>query len=247
MLLSCIIIGAALCIIGICRCFYYSSIPAPLPSPAPTATPSPTPTSSAVPSPTPVPELTEEQLNVIEMQKQNPDVIGYISIPNTNVQYFVLQGEDNSFYLNKNEQKESSINGAIFLDITNSKAFTDKNSIIYGHRMNSGAMFADLHKFADRDFFEQNRFLTIYTPDKVLKYEVFAAYKTDDTYLPSVWDFNNDYQWKKYLDQLGSKDEDEHTNISQRKISGDDHLITLSTCVRYEDDKRYFVQAALVQ
>ncbi len=249
--LCCIVAGVILCALGIWGYFYDSNNPtAPTPSPTPTATPTtkptptPTPTLTPSPSPTPTPPPTEEQLKVAELQKENPDIFGHIKIPETRVDYPLVQGKDNIFYLERDEFKKSTINGAIFLDEVNNNDLTDRNSIIYGHRMNSGAMFADLHKFADKEFFEENREITIYTPKEVLTYKVFAAYKTDDTYLPSKWDFEDDEEWQKYLAQIGSKDK--NANISNIKITNDDKIITLSTCVRYEGNNRYIVQGVLV-
>ncbi len=250
MLLCAIVAGITMCAIGLYGCSVQKSAPEPAPTPLatamPTASPSPapTPTPTPAPTPTPTPALTEEQRMVGEMQQENPDIIGFIRIPNTRVEYPVLQAEDNDYYLDKNEYKESSVDGAIFLDANNHKDFTDRNSVIYGHRMNSGAMFADLHKFADRDFFEQNPIITIFTPETVLEYEVFAAYKTDDKYLFAEWDFEDDQSWSSYLEQLGNKDE--NANFSGRIITGQDRVITLSTCVRYEADRRYAVQAVLL-
>lgn len=114
------------------------------------------------------------------LQAENPDIYAWITIPGTNVDYPILQREgDNGYYLNHSVDGAGSIAGAIFTEDYNSKDFTDPNTIIYGHNMKNGSMFRTLHNYSDREFFDNNRDITIYMPDKILHYTIFAAYLYD--------------------------------------------------------------------
>ena len=114
------------------------------------------------------------------LQAENPDIYAWITIPGTNVDYPILQLEgDNGYYLNHSVDGAGSIAGAIFTEDYNSKDFTDPNTIIYGHNMKNGSMFRTLHNYSDREFFDNNRDITIYMPDKILHYTIFAAYLYD--------------------------------------------------------------------
>lgn len=97
------------------------------------------------------------------LQAENPDIYAWITIPGTNVDYPILQREgDNGYYLNHSVDGAGSIAGAIFTEDYNSKDFTDPNTIIYGHNMKNGSMFRTLHNYSDREFFDNNRDITIY-------------------------------------------------------------------------------------
>ena len=86
-----------------------------------------------------------DYIDVKKLKEVNSDVKGWISIPNTNINYPILQGSNNNYYLNRDINKEYNRNGSIFMDYRNHE-FNDNNTIIYGHNMNTEAMFSDLIK-----------------------------------------------------------------------------------------------------
>ena len=124
----------------------------------------------------------EEQKEVIpvkfeELQAVNPDIYAWITVPGTVIDYPILQhASDNSYYLMHNIDGSYGYPGCIYTENMNSKDFTDNNTVIYGHNMKNGSMFAQLHKFEDPDFFNENREVLIYLPDEVLHYTIFAAH-----------------------------------------------------------------------
>ena len=135
----------------------------------------------------------------------NPEAYAWITIPGTEIDYPILQSEtDNTYYLTHNIEGEESPEGAIFTEDYNSKDFKDPNTVIYGHNMRNGSMFQGLHEYMDRAFFDENREVLIYLPDKILHYEIFAAYLYDDRHLLESFDFEDEDVFGAYLNRIFS-------------------------------------------
>lgn len=114
------------------------------------------------------------------LKEINPDIVAWIRIPEV-FDYPVVQGEDNQYYLSHTFRKESNIAGSIFLDYRNSRDFTDRKNIIYGHNMKDGSMFHVLRNFQDMDFYNKHREILLYLPDgsaqvyEIVEYEEVKA------------------------------------------------------------------------
>ena len=106
----------------------------------------------------------------------NPDVIGWIYCPGTVINYPVLQGKDNDQYLHHDYTGTYNINGSIFVDAGNAPKFADSNTIIYGHHMNSGSMFASLEKWGERSYYEEHPIMWLLTPTQNYKVVLFSAH-----------------------------------------------------------------------
>ena len=181
------------------------------------------------------------------LQAENPDIYAWITIPGTNVDYPILQREgDNGYYLNHSVDGTENIAGAIFTEDYNSKDFTDPNTIIYGHNMKNGSMFRTLHNYHDREFFDKNRDITIYMPDKILHYTIFAAYLYDSRHLMLSFDFNDPDVFRGYLDSVRNIRDMNAFVDTDIPVTENDKIITLSTCYKGQADRRYLVQAVLV-
>lgn len=194
---------------------------------------------------------TEEQSEVIpvkfeELQAVNPDVYAWITVPGTDIDYPILQhASDNTYYLMHNIDGSYGYPGCIYTENMNSKDFTDNNTVIYGHNMKNGSMFAQLHKFEDPDFFKENREVLIYLPDEVLHYTIFAAHIYDDRHLLYSFDFTDPEVYQKYLDSIFST-RDMSANIDKDiTVTTDDQIITLVTCIGSQPSNRLLVQAVL--
>ena len=177
-----------------------------------------------------------------------PDVYAWIRIPGTKIDYPVCQlvEGDQSFYLNHRADKVEEFAGAIYSENYNKRDFTDPVTVLYGHDMANGTMFQNLHLYEDRAFFDRNREVLIYLPDKVLHYRVFAAYNTNDDHLLLNNDcFRDPDVYYRFLQDI----------LAQRSMNGfvdqnvqltrDSRILTLSTCNAY-DDQRYLVQCLLI-
>lgn len=125
--------------------------------------------------------VAEDTVSFQELQAQNEDVIGWITVYGTGIDYPLLQGEDNWIYLNTDATGSYSLSGSIYLDARNTPDFSDFNSILHGHHMADGAMFGDLEKFADADFFDSHPHGNLFVDGK--DYGVtFYAYILADAY-----------------------------------------------------------------
>lgn len=194
---------------------------------------------------------TEEQSEVIpvkfeELQAVNTDIYAWITVPGTVIDYPILQhASDNTYYLMHNIDGSYGYPGCVYTENMNSKDFTDNNTVIYGHNMKNGSMFAQLHKFEDPDFFNENREVLIYLPDEVLHYTIFAAHVYDDRHLLYSFDFTDPEVYQKYLDSIFST-RDMSANIDKDvTVTADDQIITLVTCIGSQPNNRLLVQAVL--
>lgn len=188
-------------------------------------------------------------VNFDEIKKENEDIYAWIEVPGTEIDYPLLRsGEKKAedFYLNHDVNGKSSSYGSIYTQKYNKEDFSDFNTIIYGHNMKDGSMFGTLKKFREKTFFEKNREITIYMPDRVLKYEIFAAYVFDDRHLLANFDFESNYGINQYLKTVNTYKNKYSSNFNEDiKVNAKDKIITLSTCTS-NDGERYLVQAVLV-
>lgn len=176
--------------------------------------------------------------NYDSMLAINPDSKGWISQGNM-VSYPILQGTDNDYYLSHTAYYSENKNGSVFIDYRNKDGLESRNCIIYGHDMLNGSMFGSLIKYTSKDYYDQNPTFDVYVGYKHYKYYVFAAYETDaigDTY---TYDFPTDEDFQKYVDTAWAR---RLYPTSVQGIALTDHIITLSTCTRHDDNKRFIVQ-----
>lgn len=203
-------------------------------------------------SPPPQPEEEPEKppveipIDFETLQNQNPDIYAWIQIPGTAVDYPIVQSpDDNRYYLNHTVSGEQKAEGAIFTEDYNTKTFRDPNTVIYGHDMKNGSMFQSIHKYMDRSFFDTNRDITIYLPDKILHYKIFAAYLYDNRHLLLSFDFWDKEQYEEYLQEIFSMRNMNAFVDTEMEVTAEDNIITLSTCYAGISSQRYLVQAVL--
>ena len=175
------------------------------------------------------------------LQAVNPDVLGWISIPDTIISYPFLQGEDNEYYLRRTWQGEKNNAGCIFLDSEVSPDLSDFNTIIYGHRMRNETMFGPLKYYSDPAYWEDHP--TIYVRDEsfIRRYEIFSAYETDVTAITFGLGFSQQTHKKAFLDFSKSQSVID-TGV---EVGTFDRILTLSTCPARGYDTRWIVQAVL--
>ena len=194
-------------------------------------------------------EKPDNPIDFATLQERNSDVIGWINIPNTKVDYPILQANESlpeSYYLYHNIDRDYEFAGSIYIQRFNRFDFSDPNTIIYGHNMKNGSMFATIHKFKDKAFFDENKYIYIYTPGHILTYEIFSAYRYDDRHLLFNFDFNNKDVFEDYLLNTAMNPKDYIRNTRpETNVTADDNIITLSTCIT-NDNYRYLVQGVLI-
>ena len=193
-------------------------------------------------------EKPDNPIDFTTLKERNQDVIGWINIPITKVDYPILQANESlpeSYYLNHNIDKDYEFAGSIYIQRLNNADFSDPNTIIYGHNMKNGSMFASVHKFKDKTFFDENKYIYIYTPGHILTYEIFSAYRYDSRHLLYYFNFNDKQVFEDYLQTAKNPTDYIRNTRSETNVTADDKIITLSTCIT-NDNYRYLVQGVLI-
>lgn len=115
-------------------------------------------------------------VNFDKLKAENPETIGWIRIADTNIDYPIVQGTDNDFYLNHDFYGKESVGGSIYLDFESQNDFVGRNNILYGHNMKDGSMFKDVILYKDEKYFKEHQFFSIYTPDREIRLKAVACY-----------------------------------------------------------------------
>lgn len=177
---------------------------------------------------------------VERLAEENEDVVGWIEFDNVDISYPIMQGEDNDEYLYHTYSKEYNSSGSIFMEALNNPDFQESHTIIYGHNMKNGSMFGKLKKYKTEDFYDMNQYFTIYTADKVMRYQIFAYY--DISQYGDVYDIYFDSA--EELGQLISNMQKRSYINTKIPVGTADKIVTLSTCST--EDNRFVVNAKRV-
>lgn len=183
--------------------------------------------------------LAEKDLEAL--RQVNPDVIGWIWIPETLINYPIVQGEDNAYYLEHTWDQRESAYGSIFLECMNSSDLTDFNTIIYGHNMLNGSMFARLQRFKQEYYWKVHPYVYIATDDGVFRYEIFSSYAASVDSITYQLSFQQNETRQAFISHaVESSDID--TGIVPDIT---DRIITMSTCTGAGYSSRRVVHARL--
>ena len=208
----------------------------------------------AAPNPTPVLDASGQNttpsmtigIDFAKLQEMNEEIYAWVELPGADISHAVVQSaHDDLFYNDHGIDKAYYSGGSIFSQRYNTKTFEDPVTVLYGHNRHSHTMFAPLNDFASADVFEENRYIYIYTPEKVYLYEIFAAYPHSSEHLLLCHDFNDPAQFAAYFDAL-DEGVDSHYRTELFPEEGD-KVLTLSTCYKRNRMQRYLVQGVLTQ
>lgn len=168
----------------------------------------------------------------------NNDYEAWIYISGTKINYPIVQGTDNDFYLKHTFYKEPVFSASLFIDYRIESGAEGKNVIVYGHNMRDGSMFAALKKFRQKEFRQRHPSFSVYTSTGAYEYQVFASYTTSpdsDTYTVG---FANDEEFMNYINIVKTWSDTDYGV----DVTAEDKIITMSTCVNNDAD-RYVVHA----
>jgi len=239
---------------------YYSQSNIPI-SLEPTNNLSETPSQEATPTPTPIqtmeisssPEPVESEgptinKKFLELLRINKDVVGWISIDGTNIDYPVLLGDDNNYYLKRDIYEEKTRAASIFMDYRNNVVNMNKNTIMYGHNLDDGTMFSDLVSFVDHkvrvEFIKKYHTIQFDSIYKNMKFEIFSAYVVNvEGFQYLQTSFKNDEEFMEYINDAKSLS----LIYTNTVVNADDKIITLSTCNHWFLDSRTVIHAKLVK
>ncbi len=196
-----------------------------------------------------IPETPSEEpnfeVNFEELKKINPDVVGWIAIEGTQVNYPIVQSKDNSYYLNHSFDKKWNSLGSIFMDYRSTNDFSDYNTFIYGHHTKNGSMFGELYKYMDVSFYKENPFFYIYTPNGNYKIEIISAYLDKASSNSYNQSFESIEMYDDYINLITEKSRYK-TNVNVDYKT--DKLITLYSCsheTNREKNDRYFIHGVI--
>ena len=219
------------------------------PSPAESGEPGETPVSQESPEPEATLPPTREDpyaqalkdMDFRALQEINPDVVGWFLIPGTGISYPLLQGESNNTYLRHTWRGEYSTRGSIFLDSQCSRDLTDFNTIVYGHRMRNGTMFAPLANYGQESYRQAHPCVYIVTAAGTFRYEIFAVYETDTSASAYRLGMDTEKARQEFLDDCLARS---FLNTGLKPTPAD-RVLTLSTCTPASNNERLVVQAVL--
>ena len=191
-------------------------------------------------------ELERFRAKLTALAGDNPDTYGWITVEGTNINYPIVQAEDNDYYLNRSFQDKYLPFGSIYADFVCSRVIEENfNTVLYGHNVTSnGTMFNGVTDFLSKSFFDKYGKITVYTIDGIYTYEVFSVYETDYVYHYRKTDFADDIEFEPYLEELQGNSLWEKKDYEPK---GSDRILTLSTCTSsLFSTRRYALHAYLV-
>lgn len=194
------------------------------------------PAASKAPSKAPI------SIDFKALQKENPDIVGWIYCEGTVIDYPVLQGKDNDQYLHTDYQGNYNIDGSIFVDAGNTPGFVDSNTIIYGHHMNSGAMFASLVSWESQEFYEKHPVVWLLTPEQDYEIVLFSGHHISAA--SSMYDIikTPGKEMNAFLSQAL-----ELSNFTTDvKLNPRARYVMLTTCAYLFDNDRYVLHGILM-
>lgn len=179
------------------------------------------------------------------LKKTNSDVVAWIQFEHVDISYPVVQGKDNSYYLNHTVTKTENKAGSIFMDYKNNSDFSDMNTLIYGHNMKNGTMFGLMGRYKNSEFYLGRDCFWIYTPKADYRYKIFACYepKADDENVYSFWTGPCE-EYGQYL--INAKNAAKYP-IENTELNQENKIVTLSTCTSRGSDYRFVVQGKLIE
>lgn len=177
----------------------------------------------------------EDNPTLKDLKKLNPDVKAWIQVPKTNIDYPVVQGQDDMEYINKNVYGEFELSGAIFLSCLNKDDFSDPYNLVYGHNMKNGGMFADVADFTNKEYFETHQKGKLYLTNATRKIRFFACMKVTAA---DAKIYHPDGYRKENLKDLLDYIQANAVQYRDVNVADENSLIALSTCSEAETNGR---------
>ena len=189
-------------------------------------------------------EVKKYDIDFNSLKEENPDTVAYLKVNNTNIDYIVLKGKNNSYYLNHNFEKKKNVAGWVFSDYHNKFDGNDKNIVIFGHNMKNGSMFGTLKYVLKKEWFDNkdNHKILLVDENGEHYYQVFSTYiiNVEDYYINT--NFKSDDDFYKFINVLKDRSKYDY-DVSLDKS---DNILTLSTCSS-AGKKRVVLHAKLIK
>ena len=176
------------------------------------------------------------QVDFEALAQVNGDIVGWLCIPGTLINYPVVQGADNEYYLKHLFNGKANSSGCIYLDCGAEGDFTSMNSVLHGHHMKNGSMFAGICKYKDQSYFDEHPTAMLLTPAGNYLVEFFSGYVCETT--SDAWDYDFDDAWLDKRIRSSYFDADVVPTT-------EDKILTLSTCSYEFKDARFVLHGIL--
>lgn len=185
-------------------------------------------------------EVREQRIAFEELKALNEDVIGWIEIPDTEISYPLMHGEDDQYYLKHTFSGNKNSAGSIFIETLNKPDFSERHTIIYGHNMKNGSMFGGLKEYRNASYLVDHPMVYIDLEDGTHAYEIFSCYETPANSNTYTIGFASkpDARYEQFVQTLKNSSAYD-TGID---VSKNDRVITLSTCTK-RSENRFVVHA----
>lgn len=185
-------------------------------------------------------EIADEMTSQVQELSENyDDSVAWLYIPNTNIDYPIMQSGDNDYYAHRATDGSYLYAGSLFMDYRCNADFSDFNSVIYGHNMENGTMFADIPNYENEEYFMNRSYGWLTTENDVRLIDFFAVARTSDT--SGIYLANPNFEeWDNQLRNCAGI-------YKEIGISADDNLITLSTCSSAEGNSRTILVGKIIE
>ena len=193
----------------------------------------------------PVPE---KEIDFEELREStNSDIYAWIYIPDTKIDYPVLQHPtDNLYYLNHNLDGSSGYQGCLFIDEHCRIRPRSTNLLIHGHNMKNGSMFAGLHRYSDSEYLAEHPYVYVYTEEGMKVYRIFAVHEYSNEHLLYGHNYYDADEMQDYLDEIQDSRSMANVGDMENAVDTDSHILTLSTCISNKPNNRFLVQGVLL-
>lgn len=195
----------------------------------------------------PASETQDEFVPVVDMdalKSVNEDLVAWLYCPDTEIDYPVAYGADNEYYLTHLADRTYNRNGCLFIDCRNEPDFSDENTLIYGHHMASGKMFASLVGYEEQGYYDAHPYFYLMAGKKKYRIEVFSGYTAAVDSSAYTLAFGNRHDYAEWLREVSARSDFLPEAMT---ITTDDRIVTLSTCAYSFQNARYVVHGKLVE
>lgn len=173
-------------------------------------------------------ETTGYNQSLVVLSERYPDVVSWLEVYDTNIDYPVVQGKDNEEYVYKSIDGKDTKSGTIFLDSRNDKLYIDTYSLLYGHHIIGGLMFTDIVLFGDEEYFNEHEWGKLWLTDATYDIEIFSIIKCDaldEAYFNPTLYTNTDTT--EFINMI----KEDAINWRDVEVDSDDKVIGFSTCI----------------
>lgn len=182
------------------------------------------------------------EINFDALREVNPDIVAWLYYESTNINYPIVQGKDNDYYLHITFEGTWAVGGTLFVDAVTEDPFRQFNTIVYGHHMQDHSMFGDIKKLKDKEYCEEHPQFELVTPEGKYHLKICAFLNQPADSEIYTTNFNDEERKEKYIDLVRSL----ASYVTDEEMTTDDRLVVLSTCAYEYQDARYMVICKMV-